>query len=325
MSNIIYLSIKGKIQGLISEGCGSYASIGNKYQINHVDEIFVLQFDHSLSREYNVVHHPIKFYKPIDKSSPLLNAALSENEELSAVFNFYRINSGGCIERFCTIPQAKFRKWDEMDVLLWMLGKNDSRRRSGVYYLNAYKDAYVQYNRDKIIKHAYAAGIRPELLGGVAWIESGGMPENYKFQIYETKRMMGLLDMPENKTSFGSMGIQIRTAAITLGLDPSELTTRNQLELATCLMEDDFTFQIAATYLRDLALFDYPSSATLYMTNEQYIMAGIRYNRGVERDLGFFIYLINNLPARDTDDYKFISYGMRLLEIREHIKKLINE
>ena len=86
-----------------------------------------------------------------------------------------------------------------MDVLLWMLGKNDSRRRSGVYYLNAYKDAYVQYNRDKIIKHAYAAGIRPELLGGVAWIESGGMPENYKFQIYETKRMMGLLDMPENK------------------------------------------------------------------------------------------------------------------------------
>ncbi len=25
--------------------------------------------------------------------------------------------------RYCTIPQAKFRKWDEMDVLLWMLGK----------------------------------------------------------------------------------------------------------------------------------------------------------------------------------------------------------
>lgn len=39
-----------------------------------------------------------------------------------------------------------------MDVLLWKLGKNDSRRRSGVYYLNAYKDAYVQYNRDKIIQ-----------------------------------------------------------------------------------------------------------------------------------------------------------------------------
>ncbi len=53
MSNIIYLSIKGKIQGLISEGCGSYlisegcgsyASIGNKYQINHVDEIMWMKF-----------------------------------------------------------------------------------------------------------------------------------------------------------------------------------------------------------------------------------------------------------------------------------------
>ena len=62
------------------------------------------------------------------------------------------------------------------------------------------------------------------------------------------------------------------------------------------------------------------------MTNEQYIMAGIRYNRGVERRFGGFLFiLINNLPARDTDDYKFISYGMRLLEIREYIKKLINE
>lgn len=25
--------------------------------------------------------------------------------------------------RYCTIPQAKFRKWDEMDVLLWKLEK----------------------------------------------------------------------------------------------------------------------------------------------------------------------------------------------------------
>ncbi|BDY97521.1 hypothetical protein MUTS15_61780 [Escherichia coli] len=45
----------------------------------------------------------------------------------------------------------------------------------------------------------------------------------------------------------------------------------------------------------------------------------------VLNEIWVFICLINNLPARDTDDYKFISYGMRLLEIREHIKKLINE
>ena len=81
--------------------------------------------------------------------------------------------------------------------LLWKLGKNDSRHTFRVYYLNTYKDAYVQYNRDKIIKHAYAAGIRPSYWAAImARIESGGMPENYKFQIWN-KRMMGLLDMPE--------------------------------------------------------------------------------------------------------------------------------
>ena len=31
--------------------------------------------------------------------------------------------------RFCTIPQTKFRKWDEIDVLFWKLGRNDARGR----------------------------------------------------------------------------------------------------------------------------------------------------------------------------------------------------
>ena len=103
MSNIIYASIIGEKQGLISAGCGTSASIGNKYQINHMDEIFVLQFDHSMSRERNVIHHPVKFYKPIDKSSPLLSSAISENETLAVVFNFYRTARGGGLDRFYTV------------------------------------------------------------------------------------------------------------------------------------------------------------------------------------------------------------------------------
>lgn len=228
-------------------------------------------------------------------------------------------------KRFCTIPQTKFRKWDEIDVLFWKLGRNDARGRSGVFYLNAYKDAYVQYNRDKIINHANAAGIRSDLLGAVAWIESGGMPENFKFQVFEAKRMIGLANKPIDKTSFGSVAAQIRVAAVTFGLDPSELTTRDQLELATCLMEDDFNLRVTANYLRDLILYDYPDVATLYMTDEQYIMAGVRYNRGVQRRLDDFIRLIRNLPKRGTEDYNYISYGMRLLEIREHIRTLLRE
>lgn len=103
MANIIYASITGNKQGLISAGCGTHASIGNKYQSSHPDEIFVLQFGHSLSREANVVHCPVRFYKPLDKSSPLLSAAISENEELKVVFNFYRTSISGGIERYYTI------------------------------------------------------------------------------------------------------------------------------------------------------------------------------------------------------------------------------
>ncbi len=32
MSNLIYATIKGKNQGLISAGCSTFDSIGNKYQ-----------------------------------------------------------------------------------------------------------------------------------------------------------------------------------------------------------------------------------------------------------------------------------------------------
>lgn len=227
--------------------------------------------------------------------------------------------------RFCDISKSHFRKWNDIDVLYWKFGFNNAKDSSGVYYLNAYKDAYVRYNKDKIIAHANNAGIRPELLGGVAWIESGGMPENFKFQVFEAKRMLGAFGMSAEKTSFGSVAVQIRVAALTLGLDPSELTTRDQLELATCLMEDDFNLSITARHLRDLILYDYPYASTLYLSDEQFIMAGVRYNRGIQRKLSDFTQLINSKIAKGADEYSFISYGMRLLEIRPHIQKLLME
>ncbi|VEB94197.1 Hcp family T6SS protein CtsH2 [Citrobacter koseri] len=45
MSNIIYLTLEGDIQGKISAGCGSLASVGNRYQLGHENEIFVFQPD----------------------------------------------------------------------------------------------------------------------------------------------------------------------------------------------------------------------------------------------------------------------------------------
>ncbi|ETS32425.1 type VI secretion system effector, Hcp1 family [Photorhabdus khanii NC19] len=82
MSNLIYATIKGKNQGLISAGCSTFDSIGNKYQENHRDQILVYSATHSLTRVQHVSHHPFNIIKPIDKSSPLLGLAISNNEEL---------------------------------------------------------------------------------------------------------------------------------------------------------------------------------------------------------------------------------------------------
>lgn len=103
MANNIYLSVTGKKQGLISAGCGTLDSIGNKYQSGHKDQIFILQFEHAISRSQHIQPHPVKFFKPIDKSSPLFGTAISDNEELELLFDFYRTTQTGSQEKYYSI------------------------------------------------------------------------------------------------------------------------------------------------------------------------------------------------------------------------------
>ncbi len=70
MANLIYLTLKGKKQDLISSGCYSLDSIGNKCQKDHANEILIYGLSHSITREQNYSHHPVIIQKPIDKSSP---------------------------------------------------------------------------------------------------------------------------------------------------------------------------------------------------------------------------------------------------------------
>ncbi len=44
MANLIYLTLKGRKQGLISAGCSSIDSIGNKGQVNHTDQNWYTAF-----------------------------------------------------------------------------------------------------------------------------------------------------------------------------------------------------------------------------------------------------------------------------------------
>ncbi len=104
MSNIIYLTLEGDIQGRISAGCGSQASVGNRYQLGHEDETFVF----SLMQEAGgtggrLHHHGLHFCKLLDKSSPLLSNAINNNERLKLTFDIYRTNRYGQMEKYYLI------------------------------------------------------------------------------------------------------------------------------------------------------------------------------------------------------------------------------
>ncbi|MCS3603950.1 type VI secretion system Hcp family effector [Buttiauxella sp. BIGb0471] len=112
MANLIYLTLTGLQQGLMSAGCCSLDSIGNKAQIAHLDQIMVYGFSHSITRVENAVHHPVIITKPVDKSTPLLGKAISENEILNCDFDTYRINRFGINELYLKIKLTKARITD---------------------------------------------------------------------------------------------------------------------------------------------------------------------------------------------------------------------
>ncbi|HAT3810128.1 TPA: Hcp family type VI secretion system effector [Morganella morganii] len=107
MANRIYLQLEGNKQGLISKGCSSPESIGNKYQRGHEDQIFVYSFSHDIFREKNTIHHPVIISKPIDKSSPLLGVSITENEILTCELIFYRTGISGIQEKYYTVKLTK--------------------------------------------------------------------------------------------------------------------------------------------------------------------------------------------------------------------------
>ncbi|WP_368543504.1 Hcp family type VI secretion system effector [Enterobacter soli] len=109
MANVVYLTLNGQSQGLISAGCSSLASIGNKAQISHLDQIMVTSLTHGLSRAQNVNHQTLDITKPVDKSTPLLSKAINENECLLCEFEFYRTNRFGINEVYYKIKLINAR------------------------------------------------------------------------------------------------------------------------------------------------------------------------------------------------------------------------
>ncbi|WP_137494646.1 type VI secretion system tube protein TssD, partial [Escherichia coli] len=101
MGDIVYLRIIGEKQGDISSGCGTYASVGNRWQVGHEDEIFAFALTNAITSTDNGVNlQGLQFCKLIDKSSPLLSNAINQNERLFIEIDLYRINKSGRWERY---------------------------------------------------------------------------------------------------------------------------------------------------------------------------------------------------------------------------------
>lgn len=101
MSSIVYMTASGERQGIISTGCGTTASVGNRWQTGHEDEILVFSLANSItSTGQGSQRHGLRFGKQIDKSSPLWTNAINNNEQLYVEFYFYRINRSGRWEKY---------------------------------------------------------------------------------------------------------------------------------------------------------------------------------------------------------------------------------
>ena len=111
MANNSYMSISGINSGLISAGCSTPESMGNKCQASHVDEIMVLSVDHGLLSGNNsgARHSPVVITKYIDKSSPLLAKALDDGERVKCVIHLYRASATAGEEKYFRIELREAR------------------------------------------------------------------------------------------------------------------------------------------------------------------------------------------------------------------------
>ncbi|MDC9597219.1 hypothetical protein [Xenorhabdus anantnagensis] len=229
---------------------------------------------------------------------------------------------------YCVVDELGFPRFDGVDFLRYKALPNNPRYVTGESYLWAYKAAYLQYNTERIKKYAHEANIPVLLLAGVAVAEAGGTPDRFKaYGVLQIRQMFydtfNGNNKKSNATSVGVLAIQLRAAAETLRIDPSTLTTTQQLQLSNCLLTDDFNIRIVAYHLRDLIHFDNPDlKNTSLLSDEQLILAGSRYNRGIKRDKNDIIKSISSPVG--SPDREYSSYGRRILEKKKSIYMIMD-
>jgi hypothetical protein len=170
-----------------------------------------------------------------------------------------------------------------LDAVEWkVLGKLPAWMGGNANILRNYKDAWVRAHKDLIKTLSTSYGLPPELLGGVAWIETGGTPYSFKIGVYEARRFAPLTKQPE-LTSMGPVAIQLRRAATAMGVEFDRLSASDKSLLVDCLQNADNDLAIVARHLWQLKQIDFPDKTALGKYEIRIIAT--RYNRGPELSL----------------------------------------
>jgi hypothetical protein len=202
--------------------------------------------------------------------------------------------------------------WGSVDLAVWKLVPE--KFGGGIPYIQNFKNAWVKNNKTTIILSAKENFIPAQLLAGVCWIEVGGDPNFIDRAAFEIRsfdwsgsewmdKNMTITSSPQ-KTSFGAVSMQLRTAAETLGLDPKTMTGEQFRSLANCLQKDVFNIKLVARHLKQLIDHDtLQCSSNPVLSNEQIRIAGTRYNRGIslslediKKNTSYGDFIVNRLP-----------------------------
>lgn len=224
---------------------------------------------------------------------------------------------------FCSSEgDSSYPKWSYWDWVSWKAVGDG---------LKEYKDGWIVYNRARIGAAAQTAKIPALLLACVAHVEVGGKPDASKRPAFLI-RSFGWMGSPKSEktavlkppgqTSFGAVSIQLRVAAHELGWNTETMSFANQLDLIRCLETDAFNLKVVAKHLNSLMRYDFPDiHDSQLLTDEQFIIVGARYNRGIQRSRKDIEESIKSAPGSPGREYS--DYGRAMIRHRAEVGVLM--
>jgi hypothetical protein len=185
-------------------------------------------------------------------------------------------------------PREGTREWTDADAVGYAAGRD----------IFPFKDQWVRGHRDAILAAARQYDLPPALLAGVAYHEVGGDPPSIDRVIYGIrdnavikrakvspagKLLPGSVKRPADRTSFGSVTMQVRTAAEAFGY--KEPGPWQKKAIISSLQDPSMNIFIAAKHLSDLRNRDFRGTAAPAMTREQIEVIATRFNKGSGRSV----------------------------------------